>query len=234
MTTTDEFLPAILANPADDLPRRVYADWLEEHGECERAEFIHVQIELARTKCEPPCPGNVHAAGGFGTRCACYRAALRRREQKLEKQYGGEWSQPIQVLLANIHDNVDWKFRRGFIAEIHCTLAEWWGGKCRHGRIPGVGPDIVRAAPIEVVRMTDREPASQAYPYTWAGLANCPERPAYSHWLPLSLVAAMKGFVRFANQDRLGQGYAEFDSPAAARAELSRVLLAEAKENEAR
>src|SRR5215468_4094431 len=37
---------AILANPLDDTPRLVYADWLQEHGEEERAEFIRVQIEL--------------------------------------------------------------------------------------------------------------------------------------------------------------------------------------------
>jgi len=29
---------------ADDLPRLLFADWLEEHGECERAEFIRCNI----------------------------------------------------------------------------------------------------------------------------------------------------------------------------------------------
>jgi uncharacterized protein (TIGR02996 family) len=42
------FLAAIRDNPEDDLPRLIYADWLEEHGEPERAEFIRVQCELAR------------------------------------------------------------------------------------------------------------------------------------------------------------------------------------------
>jgi len=32
-----------------DAPRLWYADWLEERGEVERAEFIRVQVELART-----------------------------------------------------------------------------------------------------------------------------------------------------------------------------------------
>ncbi|MFL5340268.1 MAG: TIGR02996 domain-containing protein [Gemmataceae bacterium] len=40
------FLQAIRANPDDDGPRLVYADWLEERGECDRAEFIRVQCEL--------------------------------------------------------------------------------------------------------------------------------------------------------------------------------------------
>lgn len=34
------FLRAIAANPDDDTPRLVFADWLEEHGEPERAEFV--------------------------------------------------------------------------------------------------------------------------------------------------------------------------------------------------
>ena len=35
---------AILADPFDDAPRLVYADWLEESGESEQAEFIRTQI----------------------------------------------------------------------------------------------------------------------------------------------------------------------------------------------
>jgi uncharacterized protein (TIGR02996 family) len=41
------FLNAILAMPDDDAPRLIYADWLDDVGECERAELIRVQIELA-------------------------------------------------------------------------------------------------------------------------------------------------------------------------------------------
>ena len=41
-------LAAVCAAPDDDLPRLVYADWLDEHGEPERAEFIRIGCELAR------------------------------------------------------------------------------------------------------------------------------------------------------------------------------------------
>jgi uncharacterized protein (TIGR02996 family) len=41
-------LRAIIADPADDTVRLAYADWLDEHDEADRAEFIRVQIELAR------------------------------------------------------------------------------------------------------------------------------------------------------------------------------------------
>jgi uncharacterized protein (TIGR02996 family) len=41
-------LAAIIDDPDDDTPRLVYADWLEEHGDDARAEFIRVQCRLAR------------------------------------------------------------------------------------------------------------------------------------------------------------------------------------------
>ena len=34
---------AIYENPDNDAPRRIYADWLDEHGQRDRAEFIRVQ-----------------------------------------------------------------------------------------------------------------------------------------------------------------------------------------------
>lgn len=40
----------MLASPEDDLPRLVYADWLEEEGEVERADFIRAQCDLARAE----------------------------------------------------------------------------------------------------------------------------------------------------------------------------------------
>ena len=42
------FLEAIREDPADDVPRLVFADWLEDEGDYDRAEFIRVQCELAR------------------------------------------------------------------------------------------------------------------------------------------------------------------------------------------
>jgi uncharacterized protein (TIGR02996 family) len=42
-----QLLAAILADPDEDTPRLVYADWLEEHDDPARAEFIRVQCRLA-------------------------------------------------------------------------------------------------------------------------------------------------------------------------------------------
>jgi uncharacterized protein (TIGR02996 family) len=47
MTERADFLRAICAAPADDAPRLVYADWLDEAGEWELAEYIRVGCELA-------------------------------------------------------------------------------------------------------------------------------------------------------------------------------------------
>lgn len=46
----DALLRAILMRPAEDTPRLAYADWLDEHGESERAEFIRVQVEFERLR----------------------------------------------------------------------------------------------------------------------------------------------------------------------------------------
>lgn len=47
MTDGDRLLRTILDDPDEDAPRLVYADWCDENGEPELAEFIRVQVELA-------------------------------------------------------------------------------------------------------------------------------------------------------------------------------------------
>jgi uncharacterized protein (TIGR02996 family) len=42
------FMAAVCADPHDNTPRLVFADWLEENGEPERAELIRVGIELEK------------------------------------------------------------------------------------------------------------------------------------------------------------------------------------------
>jgi uncharacterized protein (TIGR02996 family) len=45
-----DFIRQILASPDDDEPRLAYADWLEQQGDRDRAEFIRCQIAAARLK----------------------------------------------------------------------------------------------------------------------------------------------------------------------------------------
>lgn len=42
MTTREALLKAVLANPDDDLPRLVYADWLEENDKQVAADYIRI------------------------------------------------------------------------------------------------------------------------------------------------------------------------------------------------
>jgi uncharacterized protein (TIGR02996 family) len=54
MNQQDAFLQAICENPDDDSPRLIFADWLEDHGQSERAEFIRGQIERTRLPARDP------------------------------------------------------------------------------------------------------------------------------------------------------------------------------------
>lgn len=54
VATRAAFMADIRAAPDDDSPRLIYADWLHDHGDPERAEFIRVQCELARLPADDP------------------------------------------------------------------------------------------------------------------------------------------------------------------------------------
>jgi uncharacterized protein (TIGR02996 family) len=54
MTDHDALLRAIAAHPEEDTPRLMYADWLEESGRPDRAEFVRVQVEMSRFGANDP------------------------------------------------------------------------------------------------------------------------------------------------------------------------------------
>src|SRR5262245_14616634 len=45
--SADGLFQAILESPHDQVLRRVHADWFEENGDVERAEFVRLQCSLA-------------------------------------------------------------------------------------------------------------------------------------------------------------------------------------------
>jgi uncharacterized protein (TIGR02996 family) len=58
VSDADALLRAIVRHPGDDTPRLVYADWLEENGRAEEAEFLRVQCRLASADpSDPEYPG---------------------------------------------------------------------------------------------------------------------------------------------------------------------------------
>src|SRR5262245_47681004 len=97
--TRDDLLQAIIENPDDDALRLAFADSLEEHGERERAEFIRVQIELAKL-----------------TNMDQRRPELEQRETELLATNESEWAKPVRDWV------VSWTFQRGFIAEVTLTV----------------------------------------------------------------------------------------------------------------
>jgi uncharacterized protein (TIGR02996 family) len=88
MSDRDALLAAIRAQPDEDTPRLVFADWLEENDEPARAEFIRAQVELART---PPWEP-------FAVRCRWQRPGLLTGQAFLRELHGAsayvEWAKP--------------------------------------------------------------------------------------------------------------------------------------------
>ncbi len=101
MTDHDALLQAILGSPEDEGLRLVYADWLEERGDLDRAQFIRVQCELARLPESDP-----------------QREHLEVRERELLDKHEDEWLGPVLPLIENIWDEPGFCFNRGFVEEI--------------------------------------------------------------------------------------------------------------------
>jgi uncharacterized protein (TIGR02996 family) len=105
MSDEDALLAAIAEHPAEDTPRLMYADWLEEHGEHIRAEFIRVQIEIAR-------------ADNLSQSEQSRAAPANVRERVLSAVYRGELLGPLTVA----ERAVDVYFHRGFISLVRLSV----------------------------------------------------------------------------------------------------------------
>jgi uncharacterized protein (TIGR02996 family) len=136
MTDRAAFLAAIVAAPDDDLPRLVFADWLDEYGEPERAEFIRVQCELAKLRAKGCHEGETCNVTGQCAECNRDVEAepLRRREREL-------WTAGVEVgtlpdeaarlwtlgLPGDSHSG-NWPVltvHRGFISHVTCSWPDW-------------------------------------------------------------------------------------------------------------
>jgi uncharacterized protein (TIGR02996 family) len=91
MTDEQALFQTILEHPDDDAPRLVYADWLEEHGDAERAEFIRVQIEAAHWEHGDP-----------------KRTKLEVRAAQLLRAHRDDWRPPFKIRYQFARGFVDW------------------------------------------------------------------------------------------------------------------------------
>jgi uncharacterized protein (TIGR02996 family) len=122
-------LRAICAEPDDDTPRLVAADWLEEHGDPDRAAFIRIQVELARL-------------GAAGQGKSLEVDALRKKERaylgpyavyrsiwaaeacpQLVRVIPGERGKSLESMRVEGAERLT--FRRGFVEAVECRAALW-------------------------------------------------------------------------------------------------------------
>ena len=163
------FVRNILANPADDTPRLVYADWLDECGKPMLAEFIRKQIDPDTNRvCMVPL--------------SCIDPVV---ERVLDKQ-PHECRREAGNRNCAVHgDGGTVVYTRGFVAEVRLTLAAFIGGPCPerfrglngeychchgNGRTTGRAAELFREHPIETVEITDvalREIWCSATDMTW-------------------------------------------------------------------
>src|SRR5262249_50631056 len=103
MTDADALLSGVCAEPDEDAPRLVYADWLGGQGDADRAQFIRTQCELAKLPPDDP-----------------RRAALQRRERALWRRHKKAWLEPLRGFTC-------WPivFRRGFVEDVKCSAAKF-------------------------------------------------------------------------------------------------------------
>jgi uncharacterized protein (TIGR02996 family) len=104
MTDREALLRAVAGDPDDDELRLVCADWLEENGEPERAEFIRVQLEAARLR---PPPAR--------------RLELNTRAANLWDEHAGDW---LLEVPAPVRKGCA-MFRRGFAHRFDCTARQF-------------------------------------------------------------------------------------------------------------
>jgi uncharacterized protein (TIGR02996 family) len=102
--TTTGFWQAMIAEPDDDTHRLILADWLDDHGDSARAEFIRTQCALANL--DPDDPTWID---------------LRIREHRLLHEHRAAWLEECPKWMQSKVTH----FRLGFPARLTCTASEY-------------------------------------------------------------------------------------------------------------
>jgi uncharacterized protein (TIGR02996 family) len=129
LTDAEPFLQRIRAYPDDDVPRLIFADWLDEQDgrAAERAAFIRVQVALAGLPDEDARRGKLLA-----------------EERGLLDTHRDEWEAPFRGLASGL------AFRRGFVDEVKVTARQFLrhahelfsAGPIRHVHLLDVGSSL--------------------------------------------------------------------------------------------
>lgn len=145
-------LADVVTNVADDTPRLVLADWLEDHGQEARAEFIRVQVEQARLEAIP----HICVYGDWDAESTCAACGMHPEQARLDQRAHelltsdqelwpghlcfGALGEGLRIgryawagAVAELSDpgGEGWHYRRGFVHSVR------WGGLISH-RMVGV------------------------------------------------------------------------------------------------
>jgi uncharacterized protein (TIGR02996 family) len=104
------FLAAIAAEPDDDTTRLVYADWLEEHEQAERADAIRRGVKKPKRFT-------------FGEGAAAQVAYTSKRKDL--QPAGSLWPNIVCVTLAPGYAGVSWTTYKGLLESATCTWQRW-------------------------------------------------------------------------------------------------------------
>src|SRR5262249_57631182 len=166
-------LQAILDDPENDTLRLIYADWLEDHDQLDRAEFIRVQCAIARLEEDDP-----------------ERLPLQRREWELLQKNKEQWTPPF----ARAVNRFD--FRRGFVSHVTMSAAKFGGNaRAMFRKAPTIHQVTLENLTGQGHRLRDGESLTRVthldladhFPMDWMeGLLDCPHLPHFTHLsLPL-------------------------------------------------
>jgi len=224
-------LAAVRAAPHDDLPRLVFADWLDDTGDpadAAWAELIRVQCRLS----EVP-----------GSRRRGEAVRLRNAERRLLTAHGAAWVGPVAAVFGmttfgddyGYRGGVDpagrrlgWVFRRGFLDAV------WLPARLAVDHLPAV----VRLPTAVVTRvgLEDCEPYFNGAGFGWFRLGR--RRP--SEAIPIQAVVFDEAFERLTDWLTLthtgrpltGRRYRVYATAAAAVDGLSRAVVSWAADGE--
>jgi uncharacterized protein (TIGR02996 family) len=152
MNERQAFLDHIIDNPEDDVARLVFADWLEEHGEEERAEFIRIQCALAEKEREA-MDRDLKKVRSLQRQEKFLLQKIHKKVEGFEWTNAGWWSWP----LGSMDNEYQERFHRGFIDTVVCDLESW----IKYSKI------LLQTNPIQTITITDKEPHHDPEQQKW-------------------------------------------------------------------
>lgn len=204
----------VLATPDDDVPRLIYADWLEDGGDAVRAEFVRLQCCLAKLRqpeektyrplvvkdeddaARQRCVLCRRLGGGL-----CEWHSLAFRERELMDAGLATWNNSPSWV-------EEWTWRRGFVDRVKVKLKDWMN----HGAL------LLGEHPAARINVSDKKAIHTGTTFGWWAWSD--GRP--DRW-EMTLPRDVWSLLEYATD--VISGYKWFATRASADAALSDALL---------